>query len=202
MTPRQEQLLVEAVIVLIGLLLVAGLIILMKSKWASKKKAIGVTVFILGFLPLWMVWANVSPYFFSGNSVTGQVTSVDCSHDIQRYSVRNTLPYCDYQISYILNGKEQTTKINSIANAIQLSQNEQVEVYYKKDSSNNNIIGVGNIGNHISLLAYTMSLRAVFFYLFLAGCFYFVGLKLMGVISKEKAAQIESAAEGYIKRIR
>jgi hypothetical protein len=199
MNPRQTQLLVGAAIVLVGLLILAGLIILMRSKWGAKKKALGVVIFLLGFPFLAMVWANIAPYFFSENSVTGQVKSVDCSRDIQGSSVRNRLPDCDYQISYTLNGKEQTTKINSIANAIQLSQGQQVEVYYKTDNSNT--IGVGQIGDNKSFFSYLSSHRVVFFFLFLAACFYFVGLKLMGVIGKEKAAKIEAEAEGYIKRL-
>jgi hypothetical protein len=182
MTPYQQQLLTGLGISLLLLIIIIGLIFFARSKWVVQKKVIGAVVFILGFISLLVIWVNLAPYFFH-NFVIGEVRSVDCSGDIGKYSSRFSFSACDYEITYLLDNKEQNTKINSISNTIYLSQGQQVEVYYKKNNSGLYGIGVGKVGDNKSFLLYLFSHWLIFVFPFLGLMFFYSGFKLMGFIS-------------------
>ncbi len=193
MSPHQQQLLIGSGVVLLGLILIAGLIIFVKSKWAVKKKVSGVLVFLLGFLSLAVAWGNLAPYFFSKNFVIGEVKSADCFGDIQRYSTRSHYPDCNYSIAYLLDNKEQTAKINSGSDTILLSQGQKVEVYYKKDNSGHYTIGIGKIGDSKSFGSYLSSHWYAFAFLLLSLLFFYSGFKLLGFISKKTDNEVNQA---------
>lgn len=178
MNPNQQQLLTGLGLSLLLLIIIIGLIVFARSKWAVQKKFIGAVVFLLGFIFLWGIWVNLSPYF-SHNFVLGEVENTNCSNNTRGYFSR-VYPDCNYEITYVLDNKDQTTKINSMSSAIELSQGQQVEVYYKKGSPD---IGVSKEGDNKSFVSYLSSHWRLVVFLLLGLMFFYTGFKLMGLIS-------------------
>ncbi len=183
MTP---QLWLASVILLIGIILIIVCFIFAKRGFITQKKVIGGIVFLLGFLFLFGIYSNLKPYF-GGNSVMGQVTSASCS-DIQHLQVGigETLPDCNYQVTYNLNNQTKTANINSMSSGIVLSQGQQVKVYY----DSNNAVTVGQNTPNQSLLSFLISHWMLLFILIIAIMFFYVGLKWMGLINNKSLQNV------------